>query len=244
MTSREQVVAWARHQADELQSDMRFHDSDGAYGGYWTVTDLSKKGLVMARAASGLEFLRQNAGSDSEWLRRATIAYDSNGDRSSLESGVHAIGDIMRLWAAQVEAGVSRLPAELGEGVRAVASTELMGQVRLLIVDRDVHAAAPIVLAGAALETALRGAIEELELPIVGTPGIAAYSRALRTGMLLAKQDVKDLEQMAGLRNAAAHGDFESITRERAGLMEQQVNMFLARLRDLLDALVAASVGD
>ncbi|GAA2501381.1 hypothetical protein GCM10009858_44510 [Terrabacter carboxydivorans] len=191
---------------------------------------------MMARAAAGLEFLRQHAGNDSEWLRRATIAYDSNGDRSSLESGVHAIGEILRLWAAQVEAGVSHLPAELGEGVRALASTEIMGQVRLLNEERDVHAAAPIVLSGAALETALRGAVEELELPIVGTPGIAAYSRALRTAAILSKQDVKDLEQMAGVRNAAAHGDFESITRERAGLMEQQVNMFLARLRDLLDS--------
>ena len=236
MISREQVVAWARRQADDLQSDMRFHQPDSGYGGYWSVTDPSKKGLIVARAASGLEFLRQHAGSDSEWLRRATIAYESHGDRSSLESGVHAVGEILRLWAAQVEAGVSRLPAELGASVRGVASTDLMEQVRLLNEDRNVHAAAPIVLSGAALETALRGAVEELELPIVGAAGIAAYSRALRTAGTISKQDVKDLEQMAGIRNAAAHGDMQSISRERAGLMEQQVNMFLARLRDILGA--------
>ena len=35
---------------------------------------------------------------------------------------------------------------------------------------------------------------------------------------------------MAGVRNAAAHGDFEELSRERSGLLEQQVNLFLRRL--------------
>jgi hypothetical protein len=235
MTPREQIVSWAREQANELQSDMRFEPSDGGYGGFWTVNDLSRKGLLMARAASALEFLRQHAGDDSEWLRRATIAYESNGDRSSMESGVHAIGDIMQIWAAQVERGVTRLTSEVGEGIRSLASTDIMAQVHLLTEDRNVHPAAPIVLAGAALETALRGAVDQLKLPVVGPPGISVYSRALRSAALLTKQDAKDVEQMAGLRNAAAHGDFDTLSMERAGLMEQQVNLFLGRLRDVLD---------
>lgn len=236
MTSRAQVVAWARAQADELQSDMQFEPSDGMYGGFWRVTELPKKGLVMARAASGLEFLRQHAGDDSEWFRRGKIAYESNGDRASMESGVHALGEILRLWAAQVESGMTRLPAEVGEGVRTIASTDIMEQVRLLNEDRSVHVAAPIVLAGAALETALRGAVDQLALPLgAGAPGIGAYGRALRTAGILSKQDTKDIEQMAGLRNAAAHGEFDTLSAERAGLMEQQVNIFLGRLGELLD---------
>lgn len=195
----------------------------------------------MARAAAALEFLRQHAGDDSEWLRRAKNSYDSNADRTSLESGVHAVGEIMRLWAAQVESGVTRLPAEISEGIRAVASTDVMEQVRLLNADRGVHPAAPIVLAGAALETALRGAVEQMKLETAGTPGISTYSRALRAADVISKQDAKDIEQMAGLRNAAAHGEFETLSRERAGLMEQQVNIFLGRLRDILDGQQAAS---
>lgn len=236
MTSRTQVVEWAREQADALQSDMKFAASDGLYGGFWTVTDRSKTGVLMARAAAGLEFLRQHAGGDSEWLRRATIAYESDGNRSSMESGVHAIGEILRLWAAQVAIGATRLPAEFGESIRAVASTDVMEQVRRLIVDHDVHAAAPIVLAGAALETALRGAVAQLDLPVAGRPSISAYSGALRARDVITKQDAKDLEQMAGLRNAAAHGQFDQLSIERAGLMEQQVNLFLGRLRDVLEA--------
>jgi hypothetical protein len=41
---------------------------------------------------------------------------------------------------------------------------------------------------------------------------------------------------MSGIRNLAAHGEFDDLSRERAGLMEQQVNMFLRRLSDLLSS--------
>lgn len=40
---------------------------------------------------------------------------------------------------------------------------------------------------------------------------------------------------MSGVRNAAAHGRFDELSRERAGLLEQQVNLFLRRLADLLE---------
>ncbi len=35
-------------------------------------------------------------------------------------------------------------------------------------------------------------------------------------------------------RNAAAHGEFESLTLEHAGLMEQHTNLLLRRVADLL----------
>ena len=50
----------------------------------------------------------------------------------------------------------------------------------------------------------------------------------------VSKQDMKDLDQMGGLRKAAAHGNFEKLDPGRAALMEQQVNLFLARLRGLM----------
>lgn len=236
MTSRDQVVEWARALAAELQSGMQFVSgtSDG-YGGYWKSDDARDKGAHMARAASGLEFLRQYAGGDSEWLRRAKNAYESNGDRASMETGVHAVGEILNVWSEQVASGVVRLPADQGERLRLVASTDVMEQVRTLNEDRSIHPAAPIVLAGAALETALRAAVEQLELDIGERPGIGAYGRALRAAGVISKQDAKDIDQMAGLRNSAAHGDFDQLSRERAGLMEQQVNLFLSTLSSTLD---------
>jgi hypothetical protein len=81
-----------------------------------------------------------------------------------------------------------------------------------------------------------------LELP--ARHSISAYSRCLRAARLLSVQDVKDVEQMGGLRNSAVHGDHEALSRERAGLMEQQVNMFLRRLADIIESKTTAPVPD
>lgn len=59
---------------------------------------------------------------------------------------------------------------------------------------------------------------------------------ALRSADPISRQEMKDVEQMAGLRNSAAHGDFDEISRERAGLMEQQVNYLLIRLTERFDS--------
>ena len=92
---------------------------------------------------------------------------------------------------------------------RAVASTDIMEQVRALAADRTVHPAAPIVLAGAALEIALRSAVDELQLTLAGRPSISAYAQVVRREGVLSAQDLKDVEQMGGMRNSAAHGEFE-----------------------------------
>jgi len=213
---------------------MKFVPHDGIYGGFWDMNDRQLKGKMLARVASALEFLRQHAGADSEWTNRARIAYENQADRTSTESGAYAVGEILRLWADQIEDGSVQLPAEVGQGLRSIASADLMEQVRALNSDKTVHPAASIVLAGAALETALKGAVDQLALEVGERPGIAAYGRALRKAEILGKQHMKDIEQMAGLRNDAAHGHFEGLSQERAGLMEQQVNLFLAHLGDCM----------
>jgi len=63
---------------------------------------------------------------------------------------------------------------------------------------------------------------------------LSALASRLRQQEVLSKQDVKDVEMCAGLRNAAAHGDFEGLTLARAGLLEQQTNLLLRRIADLL----------
>jgi len=94
--------------------------------------------------------------------------------------------------------------------VSAVVSTDIMEQVRALNADRSVHSAAPIVLAGGALETALRAAIEENGLVLKDWASISAYANLLYKNNVLTKQDLKDVTQMAGMRNDAAHGDFDA----------------------------------
>src|SRR5690606_35947574 len=100
---------------------------------------------------------------------------------------------------------------------RVEAATDLMEQVAQLLVDRTVHVAAPIVLAGAALEELLRSLWHQLGSPTLnGRPGINSYANALKDAQLLDKQDVKDITAWAGLRNDAAHGDFGALDLPRA----------------------------
>jgi hypothetical protein len=87
---------------------------------------------------------------------------------------------------------------------RIEAATELLEQVQRVLKDAEVHVAAPIVLAGAALEEFLRSMFEESGAPLVGRPGLAAYADALRKADLLNRGEVKDITSWADQRNAAA----------------------------------------
>jgi len=155
--------------------------------------------------------------------------FTNKGENQSMESGVRAIGDVLEEWIRMVRSGQIR-PRLVDFSARAASSTDLLEQVRTLNSDLGVAPAAPIVLAGAALEIALRSAVEELDLTIGGRPSISVYARTLRKAEILNKQDMKEVEQMAGLRNDAAHGNHDLLSHERSGLMEQQVNSFLNRL--------------
>lgn len=234
MPSKSDIVRWARAQAELLREGLVYTPADGPYGGYWQAAEPRTKTKIMARAAAGLDFLGTYAGQESSWFQRAQIAYESNGDRASMETGVHAISETINLWADQIEEGILALPLTMTEGVRSVAATDVMEQVRALFADPVTHVAAPIMLAGAALEMALRSAVEQRGLDVPERPGIAAYGRALVKARVIGKQHMKDLDQMGGLRNQAAHGEFDELSRERAGLMEQQVNLFLMTLQKVM----------
>jgi hypothetical protein len=212
---------------------MTLRPPSSGYGGYWKAADLPAEGRIRARAIAALDFLDRYA-AGSQWAVMGRQDFEEN--RHSMVTSARALGDVLREWAEQVDAGIVTVPQAEAQGARAVASTDLMEQVRVLNEDRGVHPAAPIVLAGAALEIALQAAIGELGLVTPDKHSISAYSGCLRAAGFLNRQDVKEVEQMGGLRNSAAHGEHGDLSRERAGMMEQQVNMFLRRLTDLLEA--------
>ena len=236
MPTTEQLVTQARSLAEDLRLDMAFQEVGGR--AYWVATSPSGENKIRARTIAALDFIDRFAGRESQWAVQARDVYEKN--THGRISGSHALGEVLNAWAKQVETGflVPRL-AE-AQGARGAASTDLMKQVRLLNEDPDVVPAAPIVLAGAALEIALRSAVEELDLELTERPSIGAYARRLRADDFLSRQDVKSVDQMSGMRNAAAHGLFDEIDRAQAGLLEQQVNMFLERwtlsCRDVLTA--------
>jgi hypothetical protein len=241
LINQEKVLCYARLQADNLEKDMRWQTGEFGGGGWWTA-DEDKKTEIHARAVAALEFLRQYAGSDSHWCQRAFGMYESKGDNVSMEAGARHVGALLRAWADQVEAGITEVIGARAWAEVGTVSTDMMTQVRRLVEDRESHPAAAIILCGAALETSLRATVhaKNLVLPEKQRPSLNAYSQLLRSEGLFSAQDVKDCDQCGGLRNLAAHGHFEDLSRERAGLMEQQTNLLLRRLSDIAGVQAAA----
>jgi hypothetical protein len=227
------VLAYARELAERLDGDMQWHDSSGG-GGYWKATNPRFLMTIIARATQALEFFRIYAGADSFWTSQAEAIYQNNGERQSRESGARGIGDLLRAWVDQVEHDVIEIVGERVRNEISGAQMDLMGQVRQLLQNKEVHPAAPIVLCGAALEIALRAVALVNDVVLSERPDMATLIKALRRAKIITVQDVKDLEQCAGLRNSAAHGNFADLSLERAGLMEQQTSILLRRLSDLV----------
>ena len=236
METTEQIFEWAEGHSAGLTEDMTWHD--GAGFKYWKAADPQAKSRIRARVAAALDFLERYTGTDSRWSKSAHEVFNEFSRRYSMESGARAVGDVLAEWIRMVRSGQAKPRLVESFNPSAVSSTDLLEQVRALNGDQAVVPAAPIVLAGAALEIALRAAVEELDLSIPERPSIDTYARELRGAEVLNKQDIKDVVQMAGLRNNAAHGEHELLSRERAGLMEQQVSLFLARLEEAVQEAV------
>ena len=148
------IVSWARDHATQLEADMTFRQGDPGYGWWWEATSPAAESKIRARAYAALYFLDRFAGADSQWAIRAHTAFDKNSH--SMETGARELGDVLRAWADQVEASIVPIRQVDAQGAGAIASSDLMEQVRMLLDEGGVHPAAPVVLAGAALEVALR----------------------------------------------------------------------------------------
>jgi hypothetical protein len=112
--------------------------------------------------------------------------------------------------------------------------SDFLSQAEKLLSSKEVHAAAPAVLIGASLEEFLRNWIEESGLSLGGKkPSLESYSTTLREAELITKQDVKDITSWGGLRNHAAHGEWDEVKdKHRISLMLEGVNLFMRKYVD------------
>lgn len=113
---------------------------------------------------------------------------------------------------------------------RRIAATDLMEQAEQLLAETGVSEAAPIVLGGAALEEVLRDLVEVRGVEVSGKPSLTKYAEALRADGVLGSSEVKEVTSLADTRNAAAHGQFDELSRERARLFLDRVNFMLQQL--------------
>lgn len=139
--------------------------------------------------------------------------------------------------AAVLQAFISHLDSGLVGGMSPKRQAELdvvsdlLEQAHTLLESKQVHPAAPAVLIGATLEEFLRTWCEDDELSLAGKkPGLDAYCKTLREAELITKQDVKDITAWSGIRNHAAHGEWEELgDKQRIKLMLEGVNLFMRR---------------
>jgi hypothetical protein len=173
-----------------------------------------------------LQFLFDFA-AESTFLQNAHVALNQNGNAEALTR----VAAQLEEWAEYQESGMgNHKPFDVQ--FRIEAANEIMEQAQQLLSDRSVVPAAPVVLAGAALEEFLRSMQVDCGQPIVGKPSISAFADALKKADLLTKGDVKDITSWADQRNAAAHGHFEDLSRERTLIMVEGINLFMRRNTD------------
>jgi hypothetical protein len=109
--------------------------------------------------------------------------------------------------------------------------SDILGQAHALLQADGVHPAAAAMLAGASLEEFLRSWCDDVGLDLGDRkPGIDAYCALLRQRDLIDKQGVKDVTSWAGLRNHAAHGEWDKVEdASRIANMVEGVGLFIRR---------------
>ena len=180
-----------------------------------------------AAKAQVCEFLRQYAGPKSAFLKQAEAA---SGYTAFMLATLTAI---LSSFIEYVQAGLATgLSPERQAQIDVVS--DILGQAQAMLENDAYHPAGPAILVGASLEEFLRNWVEAVGLSLgVSKPSIDAYAKALRGAELISKQDIKDITSWAGIRNHAAHGEWEQVgDRTRVRLMLDGVNLFMRQSSD------------
>ena len=173
-----------------------------------------------------LEFLRRFAGEKSAfYLQLAKVS-----PTAATEYVEGRIIDSLTSFVTFIENGLSD-EISLERRAQLDVVSDILGQAQNLLDTNKVHPAAPAVLIGAALEEFLRNWCEAAGTGRDGRkPSLSAYAEALLADGHITKQDVKDITSWGGIRNHAAHGEWDAVAdRNRVRLMLDGVNLFMRR---------------
>ena len=180
---------------------------------------------VISVYAEAREFLRTYAGPKSSFVKTL-----EQYDPLRLYKANDTVRALLQSFLSYVEAG---LLSEISPERRAQLDvvSDFLEMANELLETKGVHPAATTMLIGATLEEFLRTWIENESLPLGSRkPGIETYSQVLREADLITKQDSKDITAWAGIRNHAAHGEWNEVSdKNRISLMLEGVNLFMRR---------------
>ena len=210
MSTTPDPITWARNEAGRLRT--------------YQITQNERISASIGDIAPAIDFLRKYAGEGSSFKDAANEISEAGVYRAWLHP--HNLADLLEHWCTYFETGLTNIqPFEVR--ARIVAATDIMDFVADLIRDRESHPAAPIVLAGAALEERLRALMDQIPLTPSGK-GLDAYGADLKKAGVISAQEGKQITSWAGLRNQAAHGEnLDRLTIESATIMADGINLFL-----------------
>lgn len=187
-----------------------------------------------ARQSSGadiftevLEFLRIHVGTESSFY--TTLQEYSPTGRHYQNMG-YGVQHVIAAFLSHVEAGLHQEISPERQAQLDVVS-DFLEMANMLLSNKDMHPASAAVLIGATLEEFLRTWIDAKGLSLQGRkPGLETYSQVLRDASLITRQDGKDITSWAGIRNHAAHGEWEEVADgNRIRLMLEGVNLFMRK---------------
>ncbi len=171
------------------------------------------------------EFLRVYAGEKSAFYKQI-CEIGPKRDSSYIENRV---SQTLNAFCAYIESGLLEW-VSIERKAQIDVVSDFLEQATALLIDDKVHPAAPAMIIGASLEEFLRNWIEEAEIDPQGKPSIDSYAKALKGEELITKQDMKDITSWAGLRNHAAHGEWDEVSDgQRLGMMLEGVNLFMRK---------------
>jgi len=172
-----------------------------------------------------LEFIRVYTGEKSSFYVHLSQVNPFSNEKYKAEH----VSEVLEAFIRYVENGLlGGVSIERQAQIDVVS--DFLEQAQSLLNADDVHSAAPTMIIGAALEEFLRNWVEKADLNIQGNPSIDSYAKALRGDELITKQDMKDITSCAGLRNHAAHGEWDEVSdKKRITVMLESVNLFMRK---------------
>ncbi|MBI4187531.1 MAG: hypothetical protein HY530_08535 [Chloroflexi bacterium] len=185
-----------------------------------------KKSSAAGALSEVMEFLRVYAGEKSAFFQNLSQVKQSWSDEYIMAYVVSNLGAFIRYAEKGLLEGIS-----IERKAQIDVVSDFLDQANTLLSSKEVHPAAPAVIIGAALEEFLRNWIEEAGLALGGRkPSLDSYTKVLREADLITKQDAKDITSWSGLRNYAAHGEWEEVSdKNRISIMLESVNLFMRK---------------
>ena len=176
--------------------------------------------------AEALEFLRIYAGERSSFYKQLFNLKQDFGD--SYYS--HRAVSVLKAFINHINNGLTE-DISIERKAQIDVVSDFLEQANNLLETKKVHAATPTVLIGASLEEFLRNWVEDTGLSIGNQKkSIDSYAKTLKKAGLIDTQDMKDITSWAGLRNHAAHGNWDEVDdKKKISLMLQGVNLFMRK---------------